>query len=199
MGHYRFLIPVFPVAILLTLAGVAAVAGKASRRAVLFPVAAAALLAPAWLRSPAWERGALGYAAGLANAQVPFGLRVRSECSPATILAMDDAGAGPFYADRTNIDMLGLNDAHIGHLRGGFYQKYDERYVLARRPDLVVLLSFVAEPARDADFRVPGHAALFRDAGFRKGYRFARRYRFDPTYYLQVWRRIDSATVPESF
>jgi len=114
-------------------------------------------------------------------------------------MAMDDAGVAPYLAERTNIDMLGLNDRHIAHLPGRYNEKFDVDYILGRRPDLVVLLSRVPEPTIESDMRLPGHAALFRDARFQAEYRFARRYAFNPTYWLIVYRRQDSAAAPEGF
>jgi len=115
------------------------------------------------------------------------------------VMAMDDAGIAPLVADRRNIDMLGLNDEHIGHLPGRYAEKFDIRYVLGRRPDLIVLLAYVEQPRRDEDFRLPGHAALFRDEEFRTRYRYVRSFAFDPEYYLLVYRRIDSLAAPADF
>ena len=114
-------------------------------------------------------------------------------------MAMDDAGAGPYLAERTNIDMLGLLDSHIAHLTGRYGDKFDVAYELGRRPDLVVLLSRVPEPTVGADFRLPGHTALFQEPSFQAVYRLSRRYSFNPTYWLIVYRRQDSTAVPADF
>jgi len=61
---------------------------------------------------------------------------------PNATLAIDAAGKVPFYSRLLTIDMLGLNDAHIGRKPASYFSspghnKYDPDYVLARRPDLI--------------------------------------------------------------
>jgi hypothetical protein len=66
------------------------------------------------------------------------------------VIAVNHAGAAPygllgFHA----IDMTGLNDAHIAReVPGGLHEKFDPDYVLARRPNLILLNSLV-EPGLD--------------------------------------------------
>jgi arabinofuranosyltransferase len=57
--------------------------------------------------------------------------------TPDNTVALIDAGAIPYYTEAHVIDMVGLNDNHIAHLPGGFMEKYDNQYVLSRRPDFV--------------------------------------------------------------
>src|SRR5205085_5794736 len=102
-----------------------------------------------------------------ARAHAAFGRWASAATRPGALIAMDDVGAGPYYADRPTLDMLGLNDAHIAHLPGRFGVKHDTAYVLARRPDLIVLGSRVAEPRGARDFPFANDAALFIDAGFQ--------------------------------
>ncbi len=78
-------------------------------------------------------------------------------------LAIQDAGIIPFHLDATAIDMLGLNDAHIGGQsipegeRGAFgHEKHDADYVLARKPSLVF---FVLHHWTPAQVRIPGIGA----------------------------------------
>lgn len=98
------------------------------------------------------------------------------------LLAIDAAGAVPFYSGLPCVDMLGLNDATIaktplspergfvvGHNRG------NGPYVLARQPDLVVFnipgvdavphwksgVEMIADPTFFADYRL----VLFEDRG----------------------------------
>ncbi len=61
------------------------------------------------------------------------------------LLAVDAAGAIPYYSGFRSLDMLGLNDAHIGRQRhesfGEGVQGHelgDGAYVLSREPDLIV-------------------------------------------------------------
>jgi arabinofuranosyltransferase len=198
MGRYRFLVPVIPFVILLVVAGLAAIRPPLARRAAL-AVAATVLIGPGWLLYSRSESIALDYAASLARAHIQLGRAIHAGTSPGAVMAMDDAGAGPYFAERTNIDMLGLNDTHIAHLPGRYNEKFDVAYVLGRKPDLVVLASRVPEPAEDRDLRLPGHAALFRDPRFQAEYRFVRPYMFNPTYYLSVYRWLDSTAVPADF
>jgi arabinofuranosyltransferase len=48
----------------------------------------------------------------------------------------------PFFSELYTIDMLGLNDKHIGKMKSTYrgepgHTKYDPDYVLARKPDLI--------------------------------------------------------------
>lgn len=95
-------------------------------------------------------------------AQTPENLRVRTRFQegneklgrqlaatrPAdTLIAVGAAGAIPYYSGLPTIDMLGLSDRKIARgepnarTGGSFvgHQKFDARYVLSRRPDIVVL------------------------------------------------------------
>jgi hypothetical protein len=69
---------------------------------------------------------------------------------PHATLAIDAAGKVPYFSKLYTIDMLGLNELHIGHLQSSFFQlahnKYDPDYVLSRRPDFIAAWGF---PNRD--------------------------------------------------
>jgi len=61
------------------------------------------------------------------------------------LVAVDAAGAIPFYSGFRSIDMLGLNDAHIARHRGEAFgqgiqghELGDGAYVLSREPDIIV-------------------------------------------------------------
>ena len=60
---------------------------------------------------------------------------------PGATLAIDAAGKVPFYSHLPTIDMLGLNDAHIGMMKTAFtavgHSKIDPDYVMSRHPDLI--------------------------------------------------------------
>lgn len=63
---------------------------------------------------------------------------------PGTRIAVAAAGAIPYYSGLPTIDMYGLNDVHIAHqpfpeARGGRLMKWDNRYVLSLRPDVIVI------------------------------------------------------------
>lgn len=199
LGRFRFLVPAVPFIHLLVVAGCASLVRTPLVRAAAIAAGAALLLIPGWLAQPGVEARALRYAEGLARAQIPLGLEVRTRTGSAAVMAMDDAGAGPYLAERTNIDMLGLNDAHIAHLKGRYSIKSDPAYVLGRAPDLIVLAARVPTPTGPNDFRLHGHGRLFLEPGFQARYRPVRRYEFNPSYYLVVYRRLDSTQVPANF
>jgi hypothetical protein len=72
------------------------------------------------------------------------GLWMRDHLPPDTVVALNAAGAIPFYSGLRTIDMLGLNDAHIsarempemGSGKAG-HEKGDGAYVLSRKPDII--------------------------------------------------------------
>lgn len=67
---------------------------------------------------------------------------------PNATLAIDAAGKVPYYSRLNTIDMLGLNNRHIGGERATPFRfivghnKTDPDYVLARKPDLIAAWSF---------------------------------------------------------
>jgi hypothetical protein len=72
-------------------------------------------------------------------------LWLRDNTPPQTVTASLTAGAMAYYSDRTVIDMLGLNDIHIGHLEVesigeavAGHEKRDPAYVLGRKPDYIL-------------------------------------------------------------
>lgn len=72
-------------------------------------------------------------------------LWLRDNTPPQTVTAALTAGAMAYYSDRTVIDMLGLNDLHIGHLEVesigeavAGHEKRDPTYVLGRKPDYIL-------------------------------------------------------------
>ena len=145
------------------------------------------------------EADALAYGRGLNAAHGALGRAVNSGTAPDALIAMDDAGLGPYLSRRRNLDMLGLNDRHIARLPGRFSYKVDVPYVLGRSPDLIVLISSVAEPTRGEHLPLPAHAALAADSTFHARYEFVRVYTMRPDYHLGVFRRRDSRAVPADF
>ena len=89
---------------------------------------------------------------------------------PGELLAVDSAGKVPYFSDLRAIDMLGLNDATIAHLRVDRFAdvghlKYDAGYVLSRRPDLIAAW---IEP--NLDMRWGLTRERYRTAGYRLEY-----------------------------
>lgn len=73
------------------------------------------------------------------------GLWLRDNTPPGTTTAAMAAGAMAYYSDRPVVDMLGLTDLHIAHLRvenmGSFvagHEKRDPAYVLSREPSYIL-------------------------------------------------------------
>lgn len=67
-----------------------------------------------------------------------------SHSEPGSVLATEPAGAVSYYSGLRIIDMLGVNDLHIAHLKvsemghgGAGHEKRDFDYVLSRRPELI--------------------------------------------------------------
>ena len=75
----------------------------------------------------------------MTTAMKAAGLWLRDHSRPDDLIAVNHAGALPYYADRPTIDMTGLCDRHISRLPGGLHDKYDPDYVLSRNPRYVVL------------------------------------------------------------
>lgn len=69
------------------------------------------------------------------------GLWLKKNARPGALVAVNHAGAVPFYSGLPSLDMAGLNDLHIARLkgRGRKHTKWDPAYVLRRKPAFVVL------------------------------------------------------------
>lgn len=97
-----------------------------------------------------------------------------------TLVAVNHAGAVPYYTGMPAVDMTGLADAHIAReVKGGLHQKFDPAYVVARRPGVVVLNARV-EPGKDGVWYHEGYwdgeTALVRYPPFLEHYRPVPRY-----------------------
>ena len=85
-------------------------------------------------------------------------------------IAVVDAGAIPFYSGLSTIDMVGLNNKHIAHMPGGFMLKYDNEYVLSKKP------YFIQMHTQDIDSNIVplpdfiGTTALYYMDEFQKKY-----------------------------
>jgi len=145
---HRFQVPVLPT--LAFLVGVAFRSGwaasPATRRLGIAGAIAASLAMPlsTWalhtrfLTGP--DQGSLTYQEG--NERLG---RFLARTRPAdTRIAVAAAGAIPYFSGLPTIDMYGLNDLHIAHgpfpkERGGRLMKWNNDYVLAQHPDLIVI------------------------------------------------------------
>jgi hypothetical protein len=89
---------------------------------------------------PRMQGGMLAYQEG----NIKIGRELARTHPPETLIAVVAAGAISFYSRLPTIDMYGLNDSVIAH--GPFPEaartrmmKWDNGYVLSRRPDLIVI------------------------------------------------------------
>jgi hypothetical protein len=179
----RYMVPLFPLLTALAGLGVArSTAWFAQRTRFAAPVVSATLLSLSALpTSPVsnveqW----LEYGRGLQRAHVELGRALRDTQLPHARIALMDVGAVGYYADWFTLDTFGLNDAHVA-----LTHREDVQYVFSEEPDLLVLVS--SKPTQfEALF--PWEAPLYAEAT-RRGYQYRCDYRFESTYYLQVFAR----------
>lgn len=146
MPYYRFYVHLIPLIALGVTMAIERFRSRAGRAFAWF-VAAAAL---AWslVGYPFHVMPALIYTNRIVEVGRLAGEWVQAHTSPSDWIAVNTAGALPFYAERPCIDMLGLCDRTIARsdpkgfvpnvaVRAG-HSKGDGEYVLRRRPALVV-------------------------------------------------------------
>lgn len=133
--YERFLVPLLPLVIF---DAMRALAGLGHGRLV---TGAALILFAQTVLAPA--NGRFDYAADKYDCWRNLGVFLGANHPNAT-LAVDAAGKIPFYSELPTIDMLGLNDRHIGKgkpVEGKAFfpghNKFDADYVLGRKPDLI--------------------------------------------------------------
>ncbi len=179
----RFVVPLIPLMALLAQAGL----GWLARRGRWGTALAGALLALALLDHARHALTTSAYDAGnliwrendVVARRREVGRWLRAHTPPGTLVAVEAAGALPYYSRRPTIDILGLNDRHIASLdipsigagKPG-HEKTDIAYVLDRRPDIIPYFSapyfydfprFYAEYAREEHDGPEGYTViLFR-------------------------------------
>lgn len=195
MGRGRFLSPILPLLFVLIAWGMALVLRRGPRLAIGVAAILACVLLPGWREARLVERGSLAYGAHLRSAHGRLGADIATLTDADAVMAMDDAGLGPLTASRTNIDLLGLNDRHLGRLPGNFGEKSDAQYVFDRNPDLIVLVARKSPPIQAGDLLVASEVPIFTDPWFTARYRFAREYPFEPGYFLLLYARAESPRV----
>ena len=195
MGRGRFLAPILPILLVLVSWGIVLVLRRGPRLALGLAVATALVLFPGWREERAVEAGSLAYGAHLRAAHGRLGADVAALTRADAVMAMDDAGLAPLVAGRTNIDLLGLNDRHLGRLPGNYAEKSDPQYVFDRHPDVIVLVARHSPPLEANDLLVPSEVPLFTDPLFAERYRFAREYPFESGYRLLLYVLADSPRV----
>jgi hypothetical protein len=86
------------------------------------------------------------HAGEIATERITVGKWLKKNVPPNTLIAVDAAGAVPFFSELPTIDMFGMNDEYIAHgsnpnlgLGVAGHEKFDLKYVLARRPRYLVV------------------------------------------------------------
>jgi hypothetical protein len=153
LSEYRFYVPIVgPVAFLIGLlfrgAGAAPLRRAAPADRMLAGIGALTIfiavpLSVSHFHSdsiPGLRGGMLQYLEG----NIKLGRHLAATRGPNTLIAVPSAGAIPFYSRLPTIDMYGLNDPQIARVpfpKGapGRMMKWDNAYVLSRRPDVIVI------------------------------------------------------------
>lgn len=223
-AFYRFLLPAMPAgAVLLTGAAVALADRKDATRRRAVAVALVSFAAVSFvaelrpivsltMRAKSWRRYVAEVAA-IDDGYVLVGTWLRATFPPDATLATNVAGIIPYFSGLRTIDMLGLNDVHIGHapiilghLAPG-HEKHDGRYVLSRRPDVILVGLPVLEerPVGPGDIEqavarwfpfLPGDEELVNAPGFREAYTPTCVRVADRGWLLLFVRRSDARTEP---
>ena len=114
------------------------------------------------------------------------GIWLRNQPPRGALIAVNHAGAVPFFSDLPAIDMAGLNDTHIARVPGLRHSKWDPDYVLKRKPVFIVLNTRV-EPS--GGVYVPGYwrgeTLLTEHPDFQRNYEAVSKY--------WTWRHQDLA------
>ncbi len=86
------------------------------------------------------------------------------------LLAVGAAGKIPFFSGMRTLDMLGLNDEHIGHMSVDSFlvghNKYDPQYVFSKQPDLIA--TWITSDQLDMNVGLSREKYL--EAGYEIGY-----------------------------
>jgi len=154
-AFHRFLVPVVPLLAVLAALGADALLGAWPRATTALLLLAAALWAASLRGTYAYAWSAAQGVDAITATLRPLGLALGERAPPGTTVAMLSIGALPFYAGPgiRVIDMMGLADAHVA--RAGVrvpdglpaHARYDNDYVLARRPELILMAPPGAVPA----------------------------------------------------
>jgi len=198
-AFYRFLLPAIPAGAVVVAGAAAALAEsrvEAGRRALgTAMLLLAALTFVAELRpiaSLTTHRGKswrtyVAEVAAIDEGYFVVGRWLRATFPADATLATNAAGIVPYVSGLRTVDMLGLNDTHIAHapivLGHGppGHEKHDGRYVLSRRPDVVLvgLPVLQDQPVGPGDVGqavahwfpfFPGDEELVNAPGFRDAY-----------------------------
>jgi len=185
----RFLLPAFPVAVVLAVAG----AGRVCRgpRRAWAAAGLCACLGAVQAGDFALRQGPVlrEYADGLARGPLAMGLWLRDHAAPGATVAARDVGALGYASGCRVIDLVGLTDRHVART-SGFYRReaLDADYVFGQRPEFIVIDGASGDPA--APRPAAPSRVLFYDRRFA-GYRHVGSWRFREGYWYHLFRRED--------
>jgi hypothetical protein len=170
LGWFRFGVPALPIAYGLLGSAAGALASQlragvervSAQPLAVAPAAAALVVLGVASLYGSRQDSFIGYQRIYNKDREIQGRWLKEHVPPDYLLAVHGAGILPYYAELPALDLLGINDEHIAHegaaRRTGYvgHEKYDSRYVLARRPD-VIQYSINLDPRRfgQADYASP--------------------------------------------
>lgn len=99
------------------------------------------------------------------------GLWLKERVPPNSLIALDDCGMIPYFSGLRTLDLVGVLDAHIGHLRGRLHRKYDVDYYLSREPDYFVLITHGPICNGEAFWLAKADEVIFEDERFQAKYK----------------------------
>ena len=185
MPGMRFLVPMLPVLCVLAAIGLY----RLPRWAWVAVPAVLILAAPIharfeaiqgwrpleWARRNAWDPEVPGRRALIIEQPLRMGRDIAAIVPTGETIALTEAGAVPWVADRPVIDMLGLVDAEIAQVGGALHEAFDAQSVLRREPDWILLGVVEPEPGTMTGVWPPDQQILLAP-GFQSAYAEARRW-----------------------
>jgi len=99
-----------------------------------------------WASAWSWDRRdtLINLEGEMVEVSRSVGQWLRRNARPTDLVAVNHAGAVPYYSDLPTLDMAGLNDLHIARAKGPRHGKLDPAYVMSRKPAFIVLNTRVA-------------------------------------------------------
>jgi hypothetical protein len=186
MLGYRFVVPILPIAVVTIHLAIAP-------RGWTCCIVSAVLVAFGLYTTVPLNRAAIAQARSDLG-DIRMGQYIRDLGLPAgSSIAVIDAGAIPYYAGLPTIDMVGLNNAHIAKLAGGFMGKWDNEYVLAQRPQVIQFHTHTKDGTLFPSEVFLGTVRLYYSQEFQRWYAF------DPNAPVSHLFRRRAAPLPHSF
>ena len=164
MFHYRLLVPVLALLLAIWAGGWCRLASHLQHAvwAVLLVPALLLTVQPEhWRNIVTLQPMPLVYyqEGNMTDESIKLASAIRAQYPGKKLIAVNHAGALPWALPEYDfIDMAGLNDAHIARRQGAVHRKYDVDYVLASKPDLIVL-NTRTKPGTDGIWYHPGYWA----------------------------------------